>query len=324
MGQFDQAIADFTEALRLEPGDPKPLLAAQGWPTPAPATWNRLWPTTRRRSTGPAVRHRLFLPGSRLRRSGQPRPDHRRSDHGFAPGLDPSGNLIFAGGRLPIRKNTIGPWPISAKPCGEIRRTPKPGTSGPAARPPGGFDQAVADYTEVLRIAPQAAWAYPTAPLCTTHATSSNRPSGTSPRPLAWPPAIRPVQQPRPLPGPTRLVLGGSGRLRRGGPPGPRQPTLVFQPGHPRYRLEDSREPLPTSRRCCRARRPTLPSSTNEPRPIMPTATRLTIADHRQALQVDPDDVTACNSLACFWPPTQTIRSATVRKRWCMPARRAR
>ena len=158
----------------------------------------------------------------------------------------------------------------------------------------------MADYTEVLRIAPQAAWAY------------ANRANLYDARDQLEQ-AIRDFTEAiRLAPGDPRLFnnrgrcLAQRGqfeealadfdeavRLAR------RPPTLVFQPSHHAIVWRTSREPLPTSRRCCMRQAPNS-AVLNQPAAAHyahgdPAAA---IADHRQALQVDPDDVTACNSLA--------------------------
>ena len=194
-GDFDRAIADYNEAIRL---DPKYAVAYnnrgiayrdKGDPT-APS------PTTTRRSGSIRIRRRLQQPRQRVlatratstapsptttRRSGSIRNtadaynnrgiayeakgdyDRAIADYNEAIRLDPKYAVAYnnRGIAYTPRATTTAPSPTTARRSGSIRNMPPPTTT--AATPyyaKGDYDRAIADYNEAIRLDPKYALAY--------------------------------------------------------------------------------------------------------------------------------------------------------------------
>ena len=101
--EYDKAIADYDEAIRLDP----------------------------------KVRHGVQQPGQRLVRQGGVRQGHRRlrRGHPARPRTSPRPTTTGATPGRP-RRSTTRPSPTTTRPSGSTRRMPRPTTTGPGCGPP--------------------------------------------------------------------------------------------------------------------------------------------------------------------------------------------
>ncbi len=151
-GEYDKAIADYTEAIRLEPEVCQGVLQPWLLPTATRASTTRRLPTT-------------------------PRPSGSTRNTPMA--YYNRGMCLRAQGRTTTRR-----LPTTPRPSGSTRNMPRPTTTGawPTASK-GEYDKAIADYTEAIRLDPKDADAYTTGAVPTGRRASTTRPLPTSPRP---------------------------------------------------------------------------------------------------------------------------------------------